>query len=194
MKENILTLPGVDPYLIQFFADQDINVFNISDKFYTDICKHYISPNDRDIPLNLRIKLFYPNVSLCDENCINKGVDLKEMKSICYCPLNDLSKNSFIANTLKYTETFDEIYSFITNSNINVLSCIKVIFQITHLKRCVGGFIILVLMFLQTICVILYEYKSIKYFKRFIFNLSNKYRQCLLNSKNASPIKKEIKM
>ena len=193
MKENILTLPGVDPDLIQFFADQDINVFNLSDKFYTDICKHYISPNDRDIPLNLRIKIFYPNVSLCDGNCINKGVDLKTMESICYCPFNDLSKNSFLENTLKYTENFDEIYSFISNSNINVLFCIKVIFQIAHLKRCIGGLIILVLMILQTICVIIYKYKSIKYLKKYILNLSNKYKQSLLNLKNASPIKKKIK-
>ena len=98
MKENILAFPGVDPDLIKFFAAQDINVFNTSDKFYTDICKHYISPNGKDIPLNLRIKMFYPNVSLCDENCINKGVNLKEMESICYCPFNDLSKNKFIVH------------------------------------------------------------------------------------------------
>ena len=193
IKENILTLPGVEPELIKFFASQDINVFNTSDKFYTDICKHYISPNERDIPLNLRIQIFYPNVSLCDENCMNKGVNLKEMESICYCPFNDLSKNIFLLNTLKFAETFDKIYSFITISNINVLFCIKVLFQIEHLKRSIGGLIILILMFLQTICVIIYKIKSKLNYKRFIFNISNNYKQSLLNSKKASPLKKHNK-
>ena len=52
MKGNVLTMKGIEPSLIQFFADQRINVFNLSDKFYTDICKHYKSPNNKDIPLS----------------------------------------------------------------------------------------------------------------------------------------------
>ena len=97
MKENVLTFPGVDPALVQFFADQGINVFNISDKFYTDICKDYKSPNNKDIPLKLRLQLFFPNVSLCDNGCISKGVNIKTMESICHCPFTDISHNSFIS-------------------------------------------------------------------------------------------------
>ena len=193
IKENILTLPGVDPYLIKFFLNQNINVFNVSDEFYKDICKHYISPNGKDLPLKLRIQMFYPNVSLCDDNCINKGVDLKAMESICHCPFNDLSQNSFISNSIKYNEFLGTIYSLISNSNFDVLYCIKVIFHFDHLKRCLGGLIIIIILLFQTICVILYNYKSKFDYKRYIFNLSNNYRKSLLNLKNAPPKIKKIK-
>ena len=125
MKENILLFPDINSSLVLFFAEQNINVFNESDEFYTDICMHYKSPNKKDIPLNLRFKTFFPNISLCDEGCKSKGVDLKTMESICYCPFNDLSKDSFIINTLKYSEYFEEIYSFISGGNFDVLLCIK---------------------------------------------------------------------
>ena len=129
MRENILSFPTINASLVKFFAEQNINVFNASDQFYTDICMIYKSPNKKDIPLNLRIKTFYPNISLCDEGCKSKGIDLKTMESICYCPFNDLSKDSFIINTLKNTEYFNEIFSFINGSNIDVLYCITVIFN-----------------------------------------------------------------
>ena len=138
MKENVLTIPGVDPSLVQFCADQDINVFNISDKFYTDICKNYKSPNNKDIPLKLRLQLFFPNISLCDKGCISKGVDLKTMESICHCPFTDISQNSFISNVFEYSETLGEIYSFMSNSNFDILFCIKQIFKYIYFKRCTG--------------------------------------------------------
>ena len=189
MKENILSFPGINSSLVKFFADQNINVLNISDNFYKDICKHYKSPNEKDIPLNLRIKIFFPNISLCDVDCINKGIDLQKMESICFCPFNDLSKSSFITNTLKYNEYFDQIYSLISNSNIDVLTCISFIFKYEHFKRCIGGFIIIILFVFNIICTIIYFKKSKDDLRIYIYKITNSYEKSLLKD---SPPKKYI--
>ena len=190
MKENILSFPGINSSLVTFFAEQNINVLDISDKFYKDICKHYKSPNEKDIPLNLRIKTFFPNISLCDEGCISKGIDLQKMESICFCPFNDLSKSSFITNTLKYNDYFEQLYSFFSNSNVDVLICIRVIFQYEHFKRCIGGFIIIILIIFNIICTIIYFKKSKYNLRVHIYKLINSYEESLI--KYSPPKKNSI--
>ena len=181
MKENILFFPGVDPSLIQFFADQGINVFNVSDKFYVDICFRYKSPNEKDIPLNYRLKLFFPNISLCDDGCISKGVDLKTMESICNCPFTEFSKNILLSNTLKYAGILGDVFSFIEESSFGVLFCYKNIFIYEYFKKCIGGFIIMVIIILQTICVLVYFFRNKFEIKKYIFILNNSYIQSFKN-------------
>ena len=175
MKENVLTISGVNSSLISFFAQQGINVFNLSDKFYSDSCLYFLSPNEKDIPLRLRVKIFFPNVSLCDAGCISKGVNITSMESICHCPFTEFTINYIISNTLKYTEILNEVYSFISESNIDVLLCFKDIFDYKFFKRCTGGFIIMSLIFFQTICVLFYKFKSNLEIKKYIFVLSKDY-------------------
>jgi hypothetical protein len=199
VKENVLSFPGIDPSLVKFFAEQNINVFNISDKFYSDICKHYKSPNNKDIPLKLRFQIYFPNISLCDENCMSKGVDLKTMESICFCPFTDFNKNSFFESVFEFSGAFGEMYSFLSSSNINILFCIKEIFNFEYFRRCIGGFIIMILIFFETICVIFYSQKGRNSIKKYIFNISTLYiktekiknnppknqkKSCQINKKN----------
>ena len=193
MRENILNISGIDPYIIQFFAEQGINIFNLSDKFYTDICQYYKSPNDKDIPLKLRLQIFFPNISLCDDGCISKGIDLTTMESICHCPFQNFSQNFLISSAIKYSETIEGIYSFISNTNIDVLFCFKEIFKINYLKRCIGGIIIIILIVIQTICVIRYYTKSQYSLKRYLLNLSSSFIQDLSISLKKNPPKKIYK-
>ena len=92
IKESVLSQlknSSVDLNSVLFLAQQDINIFNLSDEFYTDICYNFVSPNGKDVPLNDRIKAFYPNITLCESGCTCKGVDLDTMESICECKFND---------------------------------------------------------------------------------------------------------
>ena len=72
IKENIFNYLQSSDFLL---IKQNIDIFNLSGSFYTDICYHFESPNRKDVPLKVRILSFYPNISLCDEGCIYKGVD-----------------------------------------------------------------------------------------------------------------------
>ena len=72
---------------------QNIDIFNLSGEFYTDICYHFKSLNGKDVPLKDRILSFYPNISLCDDGCIYKGVDLETFKTECKCIINNFVNN-----------------------------------------------------------------------------------------------------
>ena len=183
MKENVLEISGVNSSLISFFASQGINVFNLSDRFYMDICFHYKSPNEKDIPLRLRISIFFPNISLCDVGCSSEGVNITSMESICYCPFKDFTKSSFISSTLKYSDILSDVYSFFLDSNLDVLFCIKDIFVYEYFKKSTGGFIIMTLIIIQSICVIYYSKISKAYLKRYIFILSDEYISSFNNKK-----------
>ena len=53
---------------IQYLSQQNIDVFNLSSDFYTDICYYFDSPINKDIALKDRIKLFFPNITLCEND------------------------------------------------------------------------------------------------------------------------------
>ena len=57
VKENIKSLLNdtvQDMNSILFLTEQNIDVFNLSSVFYTDICFHFDSPIDKDIALNVQ--------------------------------------------------------------------------------------------------------------------------------------------
>ena len=55
-----------------YLTGQNIGIFNISDKFYTDICFHYESLNGKDISLKDRVQAFFPKISLFEEGYTSK--------------------------------------------------------------------------------------------------------------------------
>ena len=138
---------------VLFLAKQNIDVFNISDQFYTDLCFHFDSPNGKDIPLKDRMLTYYPNVTLCDEGCETKGVNLTTMESMCECTFSDimnLGDNALLQNTL------GGITDLLSSSNIFVLKCYKDVFDQKYFIKNTGGFIIISLTILEIILSILF--------------------------------------
>ena len=119
-------------------TSQGINIFDLNDPFYTDICYDFDNPYKKDIPLNDRIKTLYPDVDLCDEGCEIKGVNLEDMTSTCDCKFNDIANNELIKDN-PLTESVGKIFDLINSSNIQVFKCFKNIF--THFSRSIGGWI-----------------------------------------------------
>ena len=94
---------------ILYLTKQNINVFNLTDVFYTDICYHFDSPINKDIALNDRILLCFPNISLCDEDCLIKGVNLTSLKSICECKFSDIINNKIFGSNIIEQSQIDYI-------------------------------------------------------------------------------------
>lgn len=69
---------------------QNINIFDNKNDFYNDISFNYESPIGKDIPFKDRLKDFYPNVTLCDDRCRYKEINLVSMTSICQCKFSEL--------------------------------------------------------------------------------------------------------
>ena len=123
-------------------TSQGINIFDLNDPFYTDICYDFDNPLEKDIPLNDRIKDIFPNVTLCDEGCQYKGIDLANMTATCDCKFNDIANSNLMKDNEVLDSAFGQIFDIINSSNILVFKCFKYIFK--HFARSIGGWISLV--------------------------------------------------
>ena len=87
-----------------------------------------------------RIEAFFPNITLCESGCESKGVDLELMKAKCECTFNNLMKNELMDNF--YGQALAEVIGVLNSFNINVVQCIKDIFDKEQFTKCIGGFFI----------------------------------------------------
>ena len=182
--------------------EQDINIFDLSDPFYTDICYDFESPTDKDIPLKDRVSVFYPNATLCDNRCTNTGINLDDMTSICDCSFVDITKSNIVKENVILDSVFGDVFDAISESNILVMKCYKYIFK--HFTRSVGGWLCLIILIIQIgLTIFFYLYESIR-LKRYVFNLTEDYLSYLtrnvkkdfinINNDANAPPKKHVKI
>ena len=203
MYENILTLLK-EELVLKLLQEQKIDIFDLSNDFYNDICFHYESLNGKDATLQDRIKVFYPNVSLCNNGCKSKGIDLNKLEVGCECAFQDLLSKDILENELfrdniLIKETVKEVSQIISNLNLEVLSCYKDVFDFKYLKKNIGGFIILGLFLIETFCFIYFYSLSYSRILRYIYSLTEVYIksenkiiiQDLLKEKTNFPPKKK---
>ena len=192
IEENLLSFLNENDTnynLMIYLIDQNINIFNISDKFYDDICYEYDNPLSKDIPLQDRIKTLYPNVTLCEDSCIVTGIDIEKMTVICECKFNDIANYIFMDNNnILIINSVEGILDIINESNILVLKCYKYIFK--YFSRSIGGFITLSLLIINTVLTIIFFKKELNKVKKYIYDLTENYLLLLNQSKN--PIKNDI--
>ena len=169
---------------------QGINIFDQNDPFYTDLCYDFENPMEKDIPLNERIKILYPDVELCEEGCTIKEVNLEDMTSTCDCLFNDLTNNNIIKENPIMDSAFGKAFDLINSSNIQVLKCFKNIF--THFSRSTGGWISLTLILGHTGLTLTYFLFQSTQGTKYIFNITKNYLKYMTNKKPLSPRKKRI--
>ena len=197
MYENVINLLN-DPLAIQLLKEQQIDIFNLSNEFYTDVCFHFDPPNGKDATLQDRIKTFYPNITLCDNNCKNKGINMTTMEVICECTFQDLLSsnifnNELIGNNVLVRESLEEIADMLSNLNLEVLKCYKDIFNFNYFKRNLGGIVIIAIFFFEAICTFFYYLISYKNLKKFIYSITEKYILIKIKEKKKNNIKKNVK-
>jgi len=167
-----------------FLAKQDINIFNLSSEFYTDICYIFDSPLKKDITLKDRLLLYYPNITLCENNCNIKGINLTSLRAECECKFNNLKNNIFIKDNLFIQNQIDEIEDFLSETNINIIKCYKNIYLKKKYSNYIGCYIIICLIFIQIIMTIIYCNKSLYLIRKYIFEVTTKYIKYLSTQKN----------
>ena len=155
-----------------FLAKQNINIFNISDEFYTDICFHFESPNGKDVPLADRIKAYFPNITLCDSHCTCKGVNLTTMESICECKFNDLMNSQLIEENALISNAIEEIVDLLGSSNLLVLKCYKDVFKKEYIIKGDGGFIIIAITILEITFSLIFIFRDMAIIRRYLYNLT----------------------
>ena len=200
VKENLTSIlsESSENYELQtFITKQGINIFDLKNPFYTDLCYDFDNPSNRDIPLSERIVTIYPNVNLCDEGCQIDGINLDTMTADCNCKFNDIANSNIIKDNALLENAVGELFDLINSSNIMVMKCYKYIFK--HFTNSIGGLISTIALFAQLICTLYYFLFGAKYYKMYIYILLDKYLNYLGKSeindieiKNIPP-KKSIK-
>ena len=95
LKENYLNMS-----IISFFKKYGIDIFNIKDSFFTDICRPFTYFKN-DIILKDRIKEIFQNFSVCNEGCLYDKIDLGNKTIQCDCEVKyNLSINESSLNLI----------------------------------------------------------------------------------------------
>ena len=167
---------------ILFLTQQNIDIFNKSHEFYTDLCFIFDSPNGKDITLNDRMLTYYPNVSLCDDGCISDGVNLTSMESNCECQFNKLINNDLFNNKI-VGQALGEVIDLISSSNLFVLKCYKEVFVKKNIINNIGGYIMIGIITVEIILtIIFFSMDMVKVF-RYLYNLTKTYINSIKHKK-----------
>ena len=172
---NVSVIPGNNTNRANFtiFNKKGINLANINDPFYTDVCKNHTFDYKTDIPLSYRKKeykeyIFY----ICGENCTMINYDYRNNKIFCKCYTS--------YNNKIQAEGKGNIFNK-AKLNFNVLQCYKKIIEIDF-KKIYINIIFLLLSFLLLLFIILmliYFIRKNKSFKEIIDNVMKNNKEVL---------------
>jgi hypothetical protein len=152
-----------------YFNDLGINVLDVKDIFFNDICFPVKLSGD-DLILEDRRKDIYQNISLCQKDCQFKGINLEKKVTICNCKTKQ-NYNEEIK--LSEDEQFKEIS--LLDSNIGVIKCYKLVFSFKDKLKNIGFWIFTILLIINLILLILYIFKGINPIKKYLLNEMIKY-------------------
>jgi len=139
--------------------ENNINKYNSSDDYYNDICYTYTTESGTDIILTDRKNEFINNnMSICETNCEYEGYEIDSKKAKCKYEVKiKIPLMSEIAiNKNLLMDKLD-----IKNSlNIKILKCYKLLLSINGLKNNIGSYILLSIIFIISICLIVFLIKD----------------------------------
>lgn len=117
---------------ISQYQSLGIDIFNIHDQFFNDICVPY-SINGSDVILKDRISDIYQNFSLCEDNCRLKGINTTTMMVSCICNVKSE------VNEPKKDLKFDSIYTdLFTETSFGVIKCYKLVLDFKNKTKNIG--------------------------------------------------------
>ena len=156
LKDNTL-----DINYISSFQDSGIDIFNINDSFFNDICHSY-SESNNDVVLEDRIKYIYQNYSLCDDGCTYNEINTENMTVSCDCKV----KTNLTTNESSFSvEKLDNID---IDSNFALIKCYNLVFSFKGKLKNIGFWIFLILVLMHIPLLITYFYKGIKPIEQYL--------------------------
>ena len=175
--------------------DEGYDPFDLSDKFYREICTPYTSENGTDVLLDEREEFVYStiiNESRCMGNCeyASYSLDTKYMK--CECPVN----NTYTTLDIKHISGENIYMSFMSvfkSTNYKVMICYNLVFNLKIFVHNFGSILSLICFGVYIIFMIIYCIREISPLKVHISKLIFKDTEKIenLNSKYIKEIKKE---
>ena len=172
IKDNFL----IDTEAISSLKNLGINVFDINDKFFWDICQPYSDTNN-DLILEDRIKDIYQNYSLCENGCTYNDIDLNNMVVSCECKIKD--NITTVISDINYNQLNIE-----SSSNFDIIKCYEIIFSFKIKLSNIGFWIFTIMIILHFPLLVSYCHYGIKPVYTFVINEMIKFGY-LKNNKNS---------
>ena len=157
IKSNI----SLDISSINSFKDLNIDIFNIKDKFFTDICLPY-SDSKNDIVLSDRIIDFYQNYSFCDNNCLFNEIDLDLMIINCNCSIK--TNISVIEPSVK----LEQLEDIEKSMAFEIIKCYNLVFSWKNKVKNIGFWIFSFILISHIILLCIYFYKGVNPIKEYL--------------------------
>ncbi len=143
---------GGDIELAKEMAQQGIDIYNIDDPFFNDICYPFTSKEGEDVSLNDRVQNYYQNVSLCENDCEYKGVNFDNGNGEVECECT--VKSTFLDNF--DNEITGEIFELVSSAQFKIFQCYKNVFNKNYCKSNLGLWIFFVFGVFKLILISLY--------------------------------------
>ena len=157
------------------FKNLGIDIFNINDSFFTDVCHSY-SDSENDMTLKDRVRKIFQNFSLCEEGCYYDEIDLENMTVTCDCKVKtDLNVDDIAITLLPYQNK---------SANFQIIKCYNLVFSLKGKLSNIGFFIFLILVTLHIPLFIIYCCQGIKPVKEYIIQQMKIYGYIKLDNNN----------
>ena len=184
IKYDIKNSSNLDFQKVLRYSDIGIDILNINDPFFNDICYPYYE-NNSDIILKDRISDIFQNYSFCDDNCKYKSIELDSLIITCICPVRNVISSKIRPLRFDYI-----LLDILTNSSFGVIKCYNLVFNLNNKKDNIGFIILLLLLGLHIPILINYFKDKINPIIKYILAEMKKYNYL---SKFYNPIKRNIK-
>ena len=139
------------------FADKGIDVYNIKDPFFNDVCYAYYTKENKDVILKDRREFIYKNIKLCENNCVYSKIDYDNDRVNCNCSFKSNYSLEYIDNEGTADDTKIQ-NSNASNNNFLFFKCISSIFS--NFGNNYGSLTIMVIFFIQILFTVIYLISS----------------------------------
>ena len=168
---NLSLCDGTDIELsIPIVINGTIDKYNPKSNYYNDICSKATSKSNTDIPLGDRRNEFInKNMSLCEENCELTDYDNNKKRAKCSC---NAKKSLSLDNIeLNGKNLFENLLDFKGITNIEIIKCYKIVFNLKNIKKNYGFYISIFVIIFYFICLFTFYCKSKKNLINEIFKI-----------------------
>ena len=162
----------LDILAISDFQELGVDILNLKDKFFNDLCYSY-SEENKDMILEDRIKYIYQNYSLCETGCSYDSIDIENMNIACNCKIQDNNNQSALYVTSLFYQKPNDISIF--DSNIGVVKCYKMVFSMYNKSKNIGFILFCILCIFYLIFIICFCINGIEPVKKYLIEeMTNK--------------------
>ena len=143
---------------------EELYIYNMSDKYYIDECIPHKSKNGTDISIYSRKKYFNEHfLSPCQLNCTYKGFNNNDSRFICDCkPMKDFISNYDI-DLMSISNETDLLYQFEIEprlTNFDLVKCYYLIASVDYILHNPGFYLLSLILLFLFIIIFLFIFKG----------------------------------